>query len=118
MAGNVWFHEFVGGFSAYLKNSPDGKDQKLADIHVGEGKIIELEKKKFGAYCDEQHQLHIVSAECTHLGCIVKWNNDEKSWDCPCHGSRFTFDGKVINGPANKNLDYHKEKFIEWHGVL
>jgi glycine/D-amino acid oxidase-like deaminating enzyme/nitrite reductase/ring-hydroxylating ferredoxin subunit len=112
-AGKIWFKEFTGGFTAYLRNSPDGKDVKLSEIKTGEGKIIGLEKKKYGVYCDEHHQLHLVSAECTHLGCIIKWNNDEKSWDCPCHGSRFTYEGKVLNGPANKNLEYHKEKYLE-----
>jgi glycine/D-amino acid oxidase-like deaminating enzyme/nitrite reductase/ring-hydroxylating ferredoxin subunit len=113
LAGKIWFREFTDGFSAYIKNSPDGKEEKLSEIKNGEGKIIELDKKKFGAYCDEHNHLHLVSAKCTHLGCILKWNNDEKSWDCPCHGSRFTFEGKVINGPANKNLDYHQEKYFE-----
>jgi len=108
-SGNVWFHEFVGGFVAYMKNEPDGKQVKLGDIKVGEGAIVEIEKEKYGAYCDENYNLHLIAAKCTHLGCIVKWNNDEKSWDCPCHGSRFTYEGKVLNGPANINLKYHKE---------
>jgi nitrite reductase/ring-hydroxylating ferredoxin subunit len=108
-AGNVWFKEFVGGFTAYLKTAEDGKDVKLSDIKAGEGEIIEIKNEKYGAYCDEHYNLHLVAAKCTHLGCTVKWNNDEKSWDCPCHGSRFTHEGKVLNGPANVNLSYHKE---------
>jgi Rieske Fe-S protein len=48
--------------------------------------------------------VHSVSARCTHLGCIVSWNNAERSWDCPCHGSRFGVDGDVLQGPAVKPL--------------
>jgi nitrite reductase/ring-hydroxylating ferredoxin subunit len=114
-SGDVWFKEFVGGFSAYLKTAEDGKDVKLSDIKTGEGQIIEINKEKYGAYCDDNSELHLVSAKCTHLGCTVKWNNDEKSWDCPCHGSRFTYEGKVLNGPANVNLDYHKEESMVHH---
>lgn len=57
------------------------------------------------AYRDETGVLHRVSAVCTHLGCVVRWNTAEKSWDCPCHGSRFEPDGRVIQGPATENLE-------------
>ena len=77
---------------------------ELASIKNGKAGIVKLEGKKYGAYRDEAGKLHLVSAECTHLKCMVLWNNDEKSWDCPCHGSRFTYEGKVINGPANFDL--------------
>lgn len=56
------------------------------------------------AYCDESGRIHAVSARCTHLGCIVAWNTAERSWDCPCHGSRFDIDGRVIEGPATEDL--------------
>jgi glycine/D-amino acid oxidase-like deaminating enzyme/nitrite reductase/ring-hydroxylating ferredoxin subunit len=83
---------------------------RLEDIPVNQGKIVEIEGKKCGAFHDEDGVMHIVSATCTHLGCTIKWNNDEKSWDCPCHGSRFSTNGEVLNGPANKPLDYHKKE--------
>lgn len=109
-AGNVFFSEVVGGTIAYLKNKPhDVKSIELANIPVEEGRIVELDGRKVAAYKDKNHVLHVVGAECTHLKCIVKWNNSEKSWDCPCHGSRFMVDGKVVNGPANNDLPYYSE---------
>lgn len=77
---------------------------ELSSIKEDEAQIVKLDGKKCGAYRDPSGKLFLVSAECTHLKCMVVWNNNEKSWDCPCHGSRFTFSGKVINGPANKDL--------------
>src|SRR5438874_2191872 len=59
---------------------------------------------KIAAYRDDHGTLHECSAVCPHLGCIVRWNDTEKSWDCPCHGSRFDRFGTVINGPANRDL--------------
>lgn len=60
--------------------------------------------KQIAAYKDKTGQLHQVSAVCPHLGCIVDWNQAEKSWDCPCHGARFNCQGEVLNGPAVKDL--------------
>jgi glycine/D-amino acid oxidase-like deaminating enzyme/nitrite reductase/ring-hydroxylating ferredoxin subunit len=70
----------------------------------GEGAIISSGMKKFAVYKDERGELHVFSAKCTHLGCVVQWNADEKSFDCPCHGSRYSSEGKVINGPAIADL--------------
>ncbi|WP_255767553.1 Rieske 2Fe-2S domain-containing protein [Haladaptatus halobius] len=55
-------------------------------------------------YRDEDGTVHPVSAVCTHIGCLVDWNDGEQSWDCPCHGSRFDCDGEVLDGPANSAL--------------
>ena len=60
--------------------------------------------KKVAAYRDDRGVVHELSAACPHLGCIVAWNHAEKSWDCPCHGSRFDPLGAVLNGPAVRNL--------------
>lgn len=110
-AGKTFLKEFVGGFIDYLKTKPGSADEtSLKELKNTEGKIVEFAGKKMGAYRDEGGQLHFISGECTHLGCIVKWNNDEKSWDCPCHGSRFTYEGKVLNGPANKPLTYYNQE--------
>ena len=84
--------------------------EELSGVKKGDAAIVKLEGKKCGAYCDENGILHIVSAECTHLKCMVVWNKDERSWDCPCHGSRFTYTGKVINGPAICDLPAYSHK--------
>lgn len=81
-----------------------GNATELQEVKMGEGKVIKMQDGQVAVYHDEEGQLHAVSAVCTHLGCIVHWNNAEKSWDCPCHGSRFSVDGDVLEGPAYTNL--------------
>lgn len=78
--------------------------RELKDIGVGEGKTVSVNGEKLAVYRDDQGSLHLVSSVCTHMGCIVHWNNAEKTWDCPCHGSRFDIHGEVLEGPAFKNL--------------
>ena len=63
---------------------------------------------KTGVYRDDQGRLHAVSLRCTHLGCLLRFNDAERSWDCPCHGSRFDIDGAVLEGPAVEPLDHHE----------
>lgn len=74
------------------------------DISPGEGKIIDLDGERVGAYRDENGKLYLVDITCTHLGCELSWNSAEKTWDCPCHGSRFSYDGTIIEGPAVHQL--------------
>lgn len=76
----------------------------VSDLQANEGGIVEADGEKVAAYRDESGNLHTVSPICTHLGCQVTWNTGERSWDCPCHGSRFTIDGDVIQGPAVEPL--------------
>jgi glycine/D-amino acid oxidase-like deaminating enzyme/nitrite reductase/ring-hydroxylating ferredoxin subunit len=82
-----------------------GDIDRAGQLTNGEGAIMGKGLKKFAVYRDESSQLHAFSAVCPHLHCIVQWNADEKTFDCPCHGSRFTCMGEVINGPAYKGLD-------------
>src|SRR5699024_6876727 len=60
--------------------------------------------KKLGVYKDGDEQIHVVDTTCTHLGCEVVWNKHDYTWDCPCHGSRYMYNGTVIEGPAKKSL--------------
>ena len=73
-------------------------------IKPGEADIIESNGDRTGVYRDDQGELHMVNTTCTHMGCELNWNSAEKSWDCPCHGSRFTFSGDIIEGPAVRPL--------------
>lgn len=93
--------ELIGG-----KITPAPKHE---NINTGEGKIIEVNGQKAGAYRDYDDTLHIVDATCTHMGCELSWNSAEKTWDCPCHGSRFSYEGKVVEGPANRPLSVHND---------
>jgi len=77
---------------------------EAADVKPGEGQIAKIDGKRIACSRDEKGTLHLVSAICTHLGCVVRWNPAERSWDCPCHGSRFRPDGKVLAGPAESPL--------------
>lgn len=74
------------------------------DIPRGSGAVMRRGISKIAVYRDEQGTVHEMLAVCPHLGCIVHWNNVDKTWDCPCHGSRFDCRGTVINGPANQGL--------------
>ncbi|OQB14695.1 MAG: Gamma-glutamylputrescine oxidoreductase [Firmicutes bacterium ADurb.Bin193] len=79
------------------------------EIKNGEGKVVKAEGQRTGAYRDENENLHLVNTTCTHMGCELNWNSAERSWDCPCHGSRFSYDGKVLEGPAISPLDYDND---------
>jgi glycine/D-amino acid oxidase-like deaminating enzyme/nitrite reductase/ring-hydroxylating ferredoxin subunit len=80
------------------------------DVKNGEGSVVMHNGKRAGAYRDENGKLYIVDTTCTHLGCETEWNHAEKTWDCPCHGSRYAYSGEVIEGPALKALDLLEEK--------
>ena len=80
------------------------KRASVDDVAPGDGRVVGTGLTQAAVYRDEAGAVHSVSARCTHLGCIVSWNNAERSWDCPCHGSRFDVDGHVLQGPAVKPL--------------
>ncbi|HLS53190.1 MAG TPA: (2Fe-2S)-binding protein, partial [Tissierellaceae bacterium] len=93
----------------------DGKLSKLPDqikIKPGEGQTFKYKGERIGAFRDDRGKLHFVDTTCTHLGCELNWNSAERSWDCPCHGSRFTYEGKIIQGPAVKDLSFDKDTNI------
>jgi Rieske Fe-S protein len=75
------------------------------DLAPGEGRVVSRKGRQVAMSKDEQGVTQAVSARCTHLGCIVAWNDAERSWDCPCHGSRFAPDGEVLEGPAVSSLE-------------
>jgi glycine/D-amino acid oxidase-like deaminating enzyme/nitrite reductase/ring-hydroxylating ferredoxin subunit len=77
----------------------------IADISPGEGKIVKLDDTLVAISKDHTGKLHAVAPTCTHMKCHVAWNITEQSWDCPCHGARYSADGKVLTGPASHSLE-------------
>ncbi|HEV7405393.1 MAG TPA: FAD-dependent oxidoreductase [Chthoniobacteraceae bacterium] len=106
----------LGGTWDYLRENKDYpfyflKDRltkpetnSLEAVPRGEGRIVQQDGEKAAAFRDEQGHLTVRSAVCPHMGCLVRWNGAEKTWDCPCHGSRFEATGDVIAGPAESGL--------------
>jgi glycine/D-amino acid oxidase-like deaminating enzyme/nitrite reductase/ring-hydroxylating ferredoxin subunit len=78
--------------------------KKTGELEPDEGAVVLHDGKRVGAYRDPEGQLHLVDRTCTHLGCECEWNDGERSWDCPCHGSRFSYEGDVLEGPATVPL--------------
>lgn len=98
---NVFCQYLKGFFTLFAKV----KKESIDSLAKGEGKIItNKDGKKIATYINEQGKAYMVSAICTHAYGVLKWNEVEKTWDCPCHGSRFDVEGKVIEGPAIKPL--------------
>ena len=103
------------GITEYLKENLEaarhwvellkpGEVDSTHAIGLGEGALVKIHGKPVAAYRDEEGELHLRSAVCTHAGCTVHWNGFERCWDCPCHGSQFSVDGEVLAGPAAKPL--------------
>jgi glycine/D-amino acid oxidase-like deaminating enzyme/nitrite reductase/ring-hydroxylating ferredoxin subunit len=107
----------VAGFSNFVKENADvvkefigkrldrEKIESLTELAHGEGKLVKYEGKALAIYKDDNGEIHAVSTVCPHAKCSVGWNSAEKSWDCPCHGSRFNIDGEVLTGPARTGLE-------------
>lgn len=106
----------VDSFNEFVKENADIAYHFIADrfkiketdslkrLSPGTGKLVEVDGKKIAAYRDNDGVIHALNPVCTHAACIVGWNSEEKSWDCPCHGARYDIDGNVLTGPATKNL--------------
>jgi glycine/D-amino acid oxidase-like deaminating enzyme/nitrite reductase/ring-hydroxylating ferredoxin subunit len=106
----------VGSATSYLRENVDfpmhllsdhvhpPQAKSLEEIRPGEGKTLRVRGERLAVYRDPDGAVHALSSVCTHLGCVVSFNAAEKSWDCPCHGSRFGVDGNVLDGPARRPL--------------
>jgi glycine/D-amino acid oxidase-like deaminating enzyme/nitrite reductase/ring-hydroxylating ferredoxin subunit len=102
----------VDGFKEFVKENADVAYHFVADrfgiketdslkrLRPGTGRLVEVDGKKIAAYRNEKGEIFALSPVCTHAGCIVNWNGEEKSWDCPCHGARYDIYGTVLTGPA------------------
>ncbi|MCL2675038.1 MAG: FAD-dependent oxidoreductase [Firmicutes bacterium] len=96
------FGVIAGEFANLLINA-DAK--KIKRIQKGMGAVVRWKGKRIGVYRDGAGRLHAISAYCPHMRCGLKWNKDELSWDCPCHGSRFDVNGNLLNNPALENAE-------------
>ncbi|WP_042349762.1 FAD-dependent oxidoreductase [Bacillus massiliigorillae] len=87
-----------------IKGKLEAPDKTIEDIANSEGAAVMINGERAGCYKDEEGQIYLVDTTCTHIGCEVKWNSGDRSWDCPCHGSRFSYKGEVMEGPATEPL--------------
>ncbi|MGN6293699.1 MAG: FAD-dependent oxidoreductase [Chitinophagaceae bacterium] len=107
----------VAGFTNFIQHNADVAGEllgrlfsgehleELAELAPGEGKMVSYEGQKIALYKDEEGVLHAIDPVCTHLKCEVNWNSAERSWDCPCHGTRYNYDGRVLTGPADRDAE-------------
>ena len=89
----------------FVKDRFTGAAVDARSVPPGQGKVVGRPGDQKAVYKDPRGEVHAVSVRCTHLGCIVAWNAAETTWDCPCHGSRFSVDGEVLQGPAVRDLE-------------
>ena len=92
-------------FNSFVSNRIKIPDEDLSSIKNDNGGIIRINGTAVGIYKDKDGQIYAVDPTCTHLGCLLTWNNVDKTWDCPCHGSRFDYKGKNLYDPAFKDLE-------------
>lgn len=93
----------VSGLTKRMMKIPK---ETLQSVSPGEGAVVEVDGEKYGVYKEPDGTAHVVSVKCPHLGCELSWNQTEKSWDCPCHGSRFDFRGRKLDGPAQEGIAF------------
>ena len=99
--GAAFVSENVRSGAALVRDRVIGaKERRLEEVGPGEGAVVRHEGERVAVSRSEAGEATAVSAVCTHLGCVVGWNAVDRTWDCPCHGSRFAASGEVISGPA------------------
>ena len=79
--------------------------EKYENLEIGTGGVVDYHGKKLGIYKKSKNEIFAVKPYCSHLGCELSWNNLEKTWDCPCHGSRYDYKGNLLNEPSKKGLE-------------
>ncbi len=109
--------KMVAGFTNFVKEAADvvkeffgkrisqTKIKELSELAAGEAKLVKYEGESIAMYRDDTGLVHAINPVCPHAKCVVGWNSAERSWDCPCHGSRFSVDGELLTGPSRSNLE-------------
>lgn len=97
----------VQSTNSLILNKLKSTNMKFDEISYNSGSIIDVNNEKVGIYKNEDGKIYAVKPICTHLGCLLSWNNVDKTWDCPCHGSRFNYEGKNLYDPAFKDLEIY-----------
>ncbi|MCI1956642.1 MAG: FAD-dependent oxidoreductase [Oscillospiraceae bacterium] len=105
MQAPVMFREIGDVVANFTKGYLEPPGRSLSELKNGEGGLAEYQGAKIGAYRDEEGALHGVNPVCPHMHCPLRWNPEERTWDCPCHGSRFDETGKVMENPASRPLE-------------
>ncbi len=100
-----WSYDMIMNIKGLLRGVFHRPGRKAEDLKCGEGGIVTIGGKRRACYRDDKGNLHSISARCAHLGCELSWNAEEKSWDCPCHGSRYDVDGNWLNTPTKKDAE-------------
>ena len=103
-AAGEYYKESINLMGQYADWLAAGEISSVWEIPAGSGAVVRCGLGKAAVYRNEQGELIVLSAVCRHLGCIVHWNDVEKTWDCPCHGSRYVACGQVLDGPAYQDL--------------
>lgn len=102
--GSEFTEHMETAMSGMMKTFSSAPVRKSAELLPGEGGIVLHRGKRIGGYCDKDGGLHFVSLRCPHLGCELEWNSVSKTWDCPCHGSRFSAEGACLSNPAGQGI--------------
>lgn len=99
----AYVNENANTLYEWVKSKISSPDESLPD-EIDTATVVSLDGKKYGAYKDTDGELHIVDITCPHVGAELHWNGVERTWDCPCHGSRFSYDGDIVEGPSTHKL--------------
>jgi glycine/D-amino acid oxidase-like deaminating enzyme/nitrite reductase/ring-hydroxylating ferredoxin subunit len=117
--------KLVAGFTNFMKEAADvvgrlidkilpaDKINELTELAPGEARVVKYENHRVAIYKDDQGNIHALNSACTHIKCEVAWNSAEKTWDCPCHGSRFSYAGEMLTAPARKDLEKMEVKWSQ-----
>ncbi|SFP45394.1 FAD-dependent oxidoreductase [Salibacterium halotolerans] len=108
-----FFKENMDVAKHLIKGKLEMPRASVKELESGDAAVFMADGQRKGAYRDKNGELYIVDTTCTHLGCEVEWNHGDRTWDCPCHGSRFSCTGEVIEGPAEKPLQKHSHTMLD-----